>query len=120
DAGIWRFQPANSSWFNLTNVTSANRANVVSANTNDAIYGPTGTLAGLPYSPGPDDDYRISFPNFTTSPSLGIPVGTNPNGASQFGAVIGGFGIPVNQTNATWTGVQTLVSFNPVNLASNT
>ena len=53
-AGIWRFVPGDVSnlgtWFDTTDVTNNGR---------DTIDGPTGTP---PFNPGPNDDFRVGFP----------------------------------------------------------
>ena len=48
DAGVWRFN--GTTWYNLTGVVSFNRENT------------TSLLNAPPDVPGPDDDYRVSFP----------------------------------------------------------
>ncbi|MFO0936555.1 MAG: autotransporter-associated beta strand repeat-containing protein, partial [Gemmataceae bacterium] len=54
--GIWRFNAAG--WFNLTGYTSINRQSVNGSAPFDAP--PNGF--GPPKNPGPDDDYRMMFP----------------------------------------------------------
>jgi autotransporter-associated beta strand protein len=54
--GVWRYM--NGAWFNLTAVVSYNRANTPGQGTFQAP--PNGS--GPPKTPGPDDDYRINFP----------------------------------------------------------
>src|SRR5207244_13400097 len=70
-AGVWRF--AGGTWFDLTNVLSANRAATPStqpepspANGGNGAPGippsPPGTWPNPPGTPGPDDNYLVSFP----------------------------------------------------------
>jgi autotransporter-associated beta strand protein len=63
NVGVWRFSQtfnaatntfSNQQWFDLTGVISANRAAVA------------GTIPA-PNSPGPDDDYRVTFPQIHTT-----------------------------------------------------
>jgi autotransporter-associated beta strand protein len=89
--GVWRFTPSGSSgtWFDLTDVTSTDRGSVPSANKADAIYGPGGkNPIGYPATPGPDDDYRISFPQ-TNATWTSISLITNPNGLQVLYASLG-------------------------------
>jgi autotransporter-associated beta strand protein len=51
--GVWRFD--GTTWFNLTSVVSFNRKNN------------KGSQAAPPNTPGPDDDYRIVFPQIQAS-----------------------------------------------------
>jgi autotransporter-associated beta strand protein len=56
DVGVWRYDPVvagHPKFFDLTNVISANRATATA---------PTTTTDAVPNTPGPDDDYRIDFP----------------------------------------------------------
>ena len=60
--GIWRFQ--NGAWFDLTGVVSTNRATVVSTQADAYASGAAGPYVNPPDTPGPDDNYLISFPTF--------------------------------------------------------
>ncbi|MFO0936548.1 MAG: autotransporter-associated beta strand repeat-containing protein [Gemmataceae bacterium] len=65
--GIWRFDAEG--WFNLTGYTSTNRENL------------PGNLGAPPKTPGPDDDYRIEFPQENASwTDLIIIQDIEPNG----------------------------------------
>jgi autotransporter-associated beta strand protein len=67
--GVWRYN--SSGWFNLTAVVSSNRASTKSANTT-APPNPN-----PPKTPGPDDNYLISFPQTgATWSSLALINGT--------------------------------------------
>ncbi len=84
----------------------------MSATSGDAIYGTSGDLPGFPYSPGPDDDYRISFPTYTLNGALtGAAYTPTAQLAGPLGHSVanGGAGVPILQTNETWTGA-TLVN----------
>src|SRR5262249_38418127 len=91
--GIWRFQGG--TWFNLTAVTSLNRAGTQTsaalpptagayALANPPSGNPNTSGPNPPDYPGPDDDYRIYFPqtNATWSDVALIYTDTNntPNG----------------------------------------
>jgi autotransporter-associated beta strand protein len=54
--GVWRF--SGGSWFDMTSVVSFNRANTPG----QGIYQAPPNGNGPPGTPGPDDDYRYSFP----------------------------------------------------------
>ena len=64
--GIYSIQPVRSGtdWFDLTNVVSSNRSSVASDNPADPQFGPPNstTPGTFPNTPGPDDNYQISFP----------------------------------------------------------
>lgn len=79
NAGVWRFD--GTSWYNLTSVVSFGRENVTSNLKNPP-----------PLTPGPDDDYRLSFPQYQATwtslqfagnvlyACLSCPDGDNDNG----------------------------------------
>lgn len=77
-AGVWRFEGG--AWFNLTAVVSNNRDSTASTNT-DINPNP-------PDTPGPDDDYRISFPQSSATWSDVALVYTSRDNGSNFGPVL--------------------------------
>ncbi len=88
--GVWRYE--NGIWDNLTDVVSNIRSTVGSLNSNDAFYGPIPAPVGtFPNTPGPDDDYRIDFPqtNATWTSLALIPDPADPNGAEVLYAALG-------------------------------
>jgi autotransporter-associated beta strand protein len=79
--GVWRHD--GSTWFNLTGGPSPNRLNTPGT----APYNAPPAGVGPPENAGPDDDYRIRFPqaNATWSDILLVKFGTNPfTGASEW------------------------------------
>jgi autotransporter-associated beta strand protein len=66
--GVWRYM--NNTWFNLTDVVSANR-------------NPSNGVAGAPNTPGPDDDFRISFPQVDANWTDLALVGSSNTAADQ-------------------------------------
>jgi autotransporter-associated beta strand protein len=135
DPGVWRY--AGGDWVNLTSVVSSARSSFVSTNSNDTLYGPSGTFAvpGFPDTPGPDDDYRISFPQTDATwtslalvenvfgqtilyASLGTARGTSSNGvfwtpdpAGGAAGVVWYAGDPYNSTPALTPDVETSGEF---------
>jgi autotransporter-associated beta strand protein len=75
NAGVWRHSAG--SWVNLTAVVSSIRQGILPANSN-------GFPATAPNTPGPDDDWRISFASTSNSFSdLQFGFSRNRNGALQ-------------------------------------
>ena len=85
--GIWRLQ--NGLWFNLTSVVSVNRSTretgqAVPPSTNANTTASASAADKIPNTPGPDDDYRMQFPQsnatwtdltliYTDITNLGLP-----------------------------------------------
>jgi autotransporter-associated beta strand protein len=103
--GVWMYDAASGTWNCLTNVTSTVRASDPSANAADLIYGPDGYMPGEPDTPGPDDDYRIFFPqanatwsdvSITFNSETGQPILFAALGSSSIGTVNTAAGVPAN------------------------
>jgi large repetitive protein len=85
DIGVWRYSadpPIQGGiqypkWFDLTGAVSTNR---------NPITAPTGTTTAPPGTPGPDDDFRISFPQENAAwTSLVIAHGPQTAGPDSYG-----------------------------------
>ncbi len=79
--GVWRIQPGASgvagAWVNLTDIVSFNRGFTRSSNPADPVYGPLSGSPSFPDTPGPDDNYQISFPQTNAAwTSLALVNGT--------------------------------------------
>ena len=133
NAGIWRLSPGGT-WFNLTSVVSTFRGGTATTQPIAPTQGanptasPTGTLA-TPGTPGPDDDYRIQFPqtnatwtdlvliytdtsNGPGTPIPGSPVlyaalGTTPGTGTNLGGTFGSINNPAINNAVFWTKTST-------------
>ena len=92
-AGIWRLQGG--SWFNLTSVVSSFRSSLATTAALPPAQGanPTaGNGSTIPNSPGPDDDYRMEFPQINAKWSdvalVYTDISNNPNNGSVRGAPV--------------------------------
>lgn len=123
--GIWRINPSqvatlnpNGAWFDVTNVVSVNRGSTPTTNASDPVIN---TATMYPNTPGPDDDYRVSFPQQTaTWSSLALTTRNNTTTlyaalGSATGSISNGVFHTTNPTSFSpvWLLGSTLISINP-------
>ena len=109
--GIWRYSAT--SWFNMTASVSFNRNNTFGQSPFDAPSPPASGGIGPPRNAGPDDDYRIKFPQSNAAwTDLQIIRNTLvfPNTITLYAALGRGEDIPTEQNFA--------FTLNPPNVSS--
>ncbi len=119
NAGVWRLM--NGTWFNLTGVVSnwrATKETNQSVPPTDGAYftaGKTGSEK-IPNTPGPDDDYRMFFPQTNTVWSdIALVYADRLNGGGSFGPILyAALGKPQGDVNNAVFWTQTPMSNNPV------